>query len=263
MVYYRDHAVNFNFKRHGWKSGMSVVTSQNANAERLTAACVLSVIGGFLDIYTYLCRGKVFANAVTGNMVLFGFHLANLEWGAGAKYLLAIFFYALGVFAAEYVHLKLPAAKRIGWHQSVLILEVICLAPVIFIPYGDFDFAVNSLISFVCALQVQTFRRVHGLPFASTMCTGNLRSGTEAFFRHVTGKDRTELGKCLHYYLVILCFICGAAFGAVLLRRFGHFVFFLVPAGLLAVFFMVTTKRQFAKVRRMFRDIFGKRRKTL
>lgn len=95
------------------------------------------------------------------------------------------------------------------------------------------------------------------------MCTGNLRSGTEAFFRHVTGKDRTELGECLHYYLVILCFICGAAFGAVLLRRFGHFVFFLVPAGLLAVFFMVTTKRQFAKVRRTFRDIFGKRRKTL
>ena len=259
MVYYRDHAMNFNFKRHGRKSDMSVATSQNANAERLAAACVLSIIGGFLDIYTYLCRGKVFANAVTGNMVLFGFHLANLEWGAGAKYLLAIFFYALGVFAAEYVHQKLPAAKRIGWHQSVLILEIACLAPVIFVPYGDFDFAVNSLISFVCALQVQTFRRVHGLPFASTMCTGNLRGGTEALFRHVTGKDRTELGKSLHYYLVIVCFISGAAAGAVLLHRFGHFVFFLAPAGLLAVFFLVTTKRQFARVRGTFRKIFRKR----
>ncbi len=237
---------------------MSAV-SQNANAERLAAACVLSMIGGFLDVYTYLCRGRVFANAVTGNMVLFGFHLANLEWGRGAKYLLAIFFYALGVFAAEYIHQKLPAVKRIGWHQSVLILEIICLAPVIFIPYGDFDFLVNSLISFVCALQVQTFRRVHGLPFASTMCTGNLRSGTEAFFRHVTGKDRMELGKSLHYYLVILCFIAGAASGAVLLRGFGHFVFFLVPAGLIAVFFMVTTKRQLAKVRRRFRNMFRKR----
>ena len=141
----------------------------------------------------------------------------------------------------------------------MLILEIACLAPVIFVPYGDFDFAVNSLISFVCALQVQTFRRVHGLPFASTMCTGNLRSGTEALFRHVTGKDRTELGKSLHYYLVIVCFISGAAAGAVLLHRFGHFVFFLAPAGLLAVFFMVTTKRQFARVRGTFRKIFRKR----
>ena len=104
---------------------MSVATSQNANAERLAAACVLSIIGGFLDIYTYLCRGKVFANAVTGNMVLFGFHLANLEWGAGAKYLLAIFFYALGVFAAEYVHRlvliagQMQVADRKQFHSAM------------------------------------------------------------------------------------------------------------------------------------------------
>ena len=56
--------------------------SENANiptmdSERLIAACVLSVVGGFLDIYTYLFRGNVFANAVTGNMVLFGFYFAN------------------------------------------------------------------------------------------------------------------------------------------------------------------------------------------
>ncbi len=43
---------------------------------------VLSVLGGFLDMYTYLCRGKVFINAITGNMVLFGLNLANLEWTA-------------------------------------------------------------------------------------------------------------------------------------------------------------------------------------
>ena len=84
MGYYRDHAVNFNFKRHGWKSGMSVVTSQNANAERSTAACVLSVIGGLLGIYTYLCRGNGFVNAVPGDMVLFGCRLGNLGRGGGA-----------------------------------------------------------------------------------------------------------------------------------------------------------------------------------
>ncbi len=54
-------------------------SAQNPGAERLAAACLLSMTGGFLDIYTYLYRGKVFANAVTGNMVLFGFNLANLE----------------------------------------------------------------------------------------------------------------------------------------------------------------------------------------
>ena len=60
------------------------------DAERLAAACVLSTVGGFLDIYTYLFRGHVFANAVTGNMVLFGFTLAERNWEGSSRYLLAI-----------------------------------------------------------------------------------------------------------------------------------------------------------------------------
>lgn len=228
----------------------------SANAERLTAACVLSVVGGFLDIYTYLYRGKVFANAVTGNMVLCGFHLAHREWLASSRYVLAILFYALGIFIAEIVHRKLPAFRRVTWHQCVILLELVCLAPVCFIPYGEFDFIVNALISFVCALQVQTFRRVQGLPFASTMCTGNLRSGTEALFHSCFDRKREELHKALHYYGVIVCFIFGGAAGALLLHGFGHYVFLLAPAGLGAVFFLITPPRELASWRRRFRRLW-------
>ena len=38
---------------------------------------LLAVVGGFLDAYTYLCRGRVFANAQTGNIVLLGVNLTN------------------------------------------------------------------------------------------------------------------------------------------------------------------------------------------
>ena len=232
----------------------------NSDSERLTAACVLSVIGGFLDIYTYLCRGNVFANAVTGNLVLFGLTLADCNWIAGGRYLFAILAYALGVFMAELIHRKLPANRRISWHQTVLLLEILCLLPVVFIPYGEPDFIVNALIAFVCALQVQTFRRVHGLPFASTMCTGNLRSGTDALFRSLFGKVPGELRKALHYYGVIVCFIFGAVSGALLLHRFGHYVFLLAPAGLCAVFFLIATRRGVASWRRSFRGVFRKLR---
>lgn len=230
----------------------------NSDPERLTAACVLSVTGGFLDIYTYLYRGKVFANAVTGNMVLFGLNLADRNWNGSARYLLAILFYALGVFMAEIVHSKLPSSRRISWNQIVIMLEVLCLLPVCFIPYGEFDFIVNALISFVCALQVQTFRRVHGLPFASTMCTGNLRSGTEALFHSRRNRSSGELVKALHYYGVIVCFISGAVIGAILLGILGHFIFLLAPLGLLTVFFLITPKRRLVAWRRKTRALFGK-----
>ena len=46
--------------------------------ERLAAACSLSLVGGLTDVYPYLGRGHVFANAVTGNMVLLGLDAATL-----------------------------------------------------------------------------------------------------------------------------------------------------------------------------------------
>jgi len=238
---------------------MDITSVQNRNAERLAAACVLSVVGGFLDMYTYLCRGKVFANAVTGNMVLFGLNLASLEWTASIKYFLPIFFYALGVFAAEYIHRELTPSRRLGWHQTVLILEILFLLPIVFIPYGDFDFAVSSIIAFICALQVQTFRRVHGLPFASTMCTGNLRSGTEALAHRIFGRDHAGWSKARHYYLVIVWFIVGAVLGAILFRMFGHLIFFLAPAALIVVFFMVTTGRQAVFLRKIRRTLLQRK----
>src|SRR5574344_477337 len=135
----------------------------NENAERLTAACALSAVGGFLDVYTYLCRGGVFANAVTGNMVLLGFNLAGADWGRSLRFVLPILFYSLGVFTADTVHDRLPDSRRVTWHQSVVLLELACLVGVCFIPQGRLDFAVNALVSFVCAMQVQAFRRVRGL----------------------------------------------------------------------------------------------------
>ncbi len=220
----------------------------HANTERLTAACTLSVVGGFLDVYTFLFRGEVFANAVTGNIVLFGLHLAKLEWSLCGKYALPIVFYAFGVFAAEIISSKAPTPRKISWHQLVIALEFLCLLPVVFVPFGEWDYAVNALVSFVCALQVQTFRKVHGLPFASTMCTGNLRSGAEAFCRALFDRNRGEMTKALHYFAVIGFFILGAAVGALALGAFGHYALFLAPTGLLAVFFMIAPgKRRFFK----------------
>lgn len=224
--------------------------SPSPNTERLTAACVLSMVGGFLDIYTYLYRGGVFANAVTGNIVLLGLNLAVTNWGACGRYLLAIFFYALGVFASGVVQHRLADSRRVVWHQVVLALEMLCLVAAAFIPYGELDFIVNGLISFVCAMQAQSFRLVHGLPFASTMCTGNLRSGTHALFNHLVKKEDGELGKAFHYYLVILCFIAGAVGGTLLLKELGPFALLAAPAGLLVALLLVSSKRQLVLFRK-------------
>ena len=46
-------------------------------SESFRIGALLAIIGGFFDAYSYLCRGGVFANAQTGNIVLLGVNIAN------------------------------------------------------------------------------------------------------------------------------------------------------------------------------------------
>ena len=46
-------------------------------SEAFITALFLSVSGGLQDVYTYLYRGKVFANAQTGNIVLMAVKLPD------------------------------------------------------------------------------------------------------------------------------------------------------------------------------------------
>lgn len=51
-------------------------------SESMALAVFLTLAGGFQDAYSYNCRGKVFANAQTGNLVLLGQNLAMGNWPA-------------------------------------------------------------------------------------------------------------------------------------------------------------------------------------
>lgn len=131
-------------------------------------------------------------------------------------YLVPILAFAAGVVLVEIMKKTFKTKGKIHWRQRIVVLEAVLLAAVGLIPSGKMDVMANVLISFVCAVQVQTFRKVHGNAFASTMCTGNLRSGTESMFQYRQTKDRTFFEKGLKYYSVIAFFIIGAVIGGLM-----------------------------------------------
>lgn len=190
-------------------------------SESFFLVSILAIAGGFLDAYSYLIRGKVFANAQTGNIVLFGVCMEQGNYGRAFYYFIPIMAFAFGVLLVELVKQKFKEEHRVHWRQRVVLLEVLLLAAVGMLPVGKADVIANVLISFVCAMQVESFRRVHGHPFASTMCTGNLRSGTESFFHYFHTGKKEFLEKGVRYYGVIAFFICGAVLGGLLAKQFG------------------------------------------
>ena len=104
--------------------------------------------------------------------------------------------------------------------QLVLMLEIVVLFAVAFLP-EELNLLANALVSFSCALQVQTFRKVEGNAYASTMCIGNLRSGTAALSAYMREKKPRLLHQALCYFAIILLFAIGAGVGGRLSIAYG------------------------------------------
>ncbi len=213
---------------------------QTSESFRLSA--VLSFSGGLQDAYTYNVRGHVFANAQTGNVVLMSQNCMLGNWGTAADYMLPLIAFAAGVFVTEQIEYWCKNNRTLHWRQLVLIIEILLLGAVGFMP-TRLNVTANMMVSFACAMQVQAFRTVHGYGYASTMCIGNLRSGTEGLSHYLRNKDRKSLNKALHFFGIILIFAIGAGAGGVLSKVFYVRTIWISPL-LLTVVTVMMTKRQ-------------------
>lgn len=182
-------------------------------SEAVSTGILLTLSGGFQDAYTYYCRGKVFANAQTGNIILLGHHAMEGDLWSAFRYFVPVLAFAGGIYASEIIRGIYKDYEKLHWRQIVVVFELMLLLVVGLLP-PSMNMAANIIVSFVCAMQVEAFRKVKGSAYASTMCIGNLRSATEMLYRYRHTKDRECLEKCFRYYGVILVFGIGAAFGS-------------------------------------------------
>lgn len=198
-------------------------------SDSFRAAICIILSGGFQDAYTYMCRGEVFANAQTGNIVLLSTALFQREWAIVLKYLIPVLSFLIGTAVAEEIHIRLKCYERLHWRQIILLGEIVLLLVVGFLP-PSVEALANALVSFVCAMQVQTFHKVRGHAYASTMCIGNLRSGTAALSAWLREPSVQILENVLYYFGVILVFAIGAGIGGNLSPLFGIRAIWVSPA---------------------------------
>ena len=142
------------------------------------------------------------------------------NWKDGMHYMLPLTAFAAGIFIAEQIESRYKSSRALHWRQIILLIEIAMLGIVGFMTQ-ELNTIANMMVSFSCAMQVQTFRKVHGYGYASTMCIGNLRSGTESLSRYLRNWDRESLAKALDFFGIILIFAIGAGIGGVLSNLFG------------------------------------------
>ena len=84
----------------------------------------LAMVSGFLETYTYLLKGGVFANAQTGNFALLGMAIAHGDVKKVFTYLIPMCFYVIGIALTVTMPRRIQCLWR--WRSACCLLWAAC-----------------------------------------------------------------------------------------------------------------------------------------
>jgi len=180
--------------------------------EQLMFCLLLTVMGGFFDAYTFVNCGGIFANAQTGNLIFVGIDIIEGNFGEVLHYLIPIFSFVVGVLVSKFIENRY---KELSIFKHIFMLLLIQMTALIIISIKHQFFGIDVrpiVISFICAIQYDGFRKVNNLVFASVFCTGNLRSMSEHLYKLVVLKKQESKTPLIIYSTVISVFLFSHLF---------------------------------------------------
>jgi len=210
-------------------SGLSTTRSAGISASRaessasaprarlgLIAGFVLLLATGFTDAYTFLRHGHVFAEAMTGNLVLVGVGALRPSIVAFWRPLLAY-----GAFVAGVIALWALARRRgagdaeDAWAQrATLVVEILVLAVVGALPGSFPQAAITAAISFAAGLQISAFRSVGAASLSTVVMTTNTMQAVNATLTALQTRAPDELARARGLLAALTGFIGGVFLGA-------------------------------------------------
>lgn len=182
-------------------------------SDGLAVGVLLTLAGGFLESYSFITRNEVLANCQSGNLVLTAMFAVQGKWALALRWFAPVVAFVIGVLLTEFVRDRMKAHGRVHWRQAALLVEIALIFATGFMPEGDLNVTATVLIALACAIQADAFKKLHGSPYATIMCTANLRSGLIHLYDwRGHGNDDAAI-KARDYFLIILCFMAGAILG--------------------------------------------------
>ena len=193
-------------------------------------ACILTAAGGTMDAWVYLAHGHLFANAQTGNIVLFALHLTAGEFREAARIVPSVGAFVVGLLSSRLAGawLKQRGMNSRSWRLAAEVGALLLLGSVAHYLPED---AVTAWVGFVAAVQITSLSHIGSASFNTGMTTGNLRGAVSAMVAvwlnpvGASDRDRATLlgGMCL-------AFVVGALAGGLFTPRFGDGTVFAIAA---------------------------------
>jgi uncharacterized membrane protein YoaK (UPF0700 family) len=196
----------------------------------LRLGVLLSLTGGFLDAFTFLNHGGVFATAQTGNIVLIGVQAATGQWSAALRHVPALLAFVAGVATAEtMLHPRVtPLVRRP--RRAALIAELVVLSCVGTLSREMGSTAIVVLVAYVAAMQNATFGTLRRWSVNTVIATGNLSTATRAAYRALVLGEAGAAEQARLFGTICLTFLAGAVLGAFATHRLGDSAAWLAAA---------------------------------
>lgn len=173
---------------------------------------VLTFVGGFLDVYTFVSRGGVFANTQTTNLASLGYYTAVGEFANIPKYIFPILCCILGGVVST---LWMRRSKDI-LHKKLFIFEIIVFIAIGFIKGEEYNMIINCTLSFMTAYQLNLFRKYGELAHNTTISTGNIRQVGELVAKDIANRNTGAKKTSIKYASLVFMFLVGAIVSALL-----------------------------------------------
>ncbi|CEQ20325.1 YoaK family protein [Paeniclostridium sordellii] len=178
---------------------------------------IITIVGGYMNGYTYITRHNILANMHTANMSKLGINIALGQWQNALSYFIPIVACILGAAFSELVKALLIIHKFKGdWRKIALILESISLFFIGLIPTSCPDIIVTNLVSFFMGYQLCLFRECLGIGFNTTICTGNIRNVGQLLYNALDEKSKNSIRKLIIFTCLTFSFALGAIPGTLI-----------------------------------------------
>lgn len=193
-----------------------------------------------MEAYTYLLKGGVFCNAQTGNVAMMGVKFAQGNYIGAVYYLIPLTFYALGITLTVRgpIHIRTGRYVRaihrnqassaqgyyLTWEVLYIFVQMAIFVVLALLPERLPDACWHVPITFLCAMQYNTFNQFHGVTLATTFCTNNLRQTAIRINKGMLTGKRHFFREAGIYAQAIAYFALGAGIGGVLALHWGQIV---------------------------------------
>lgn len=211
--------------------------------ESLRVGMLLAGTAGYIDAYTFAFHEARFASLQSGNLLQLGINIAEGNWMRALTFFWPVVGFAFGAALDQVI--KIFAKKsEIQWEEYSVLVEAVGIALVALMEllHVPGTIVIPTLAIFM-AIQADTFGKLRGMPYATVLSTGNIKTFGATLANGLLNQDPAQLVKTRNIGMVMLSFFAAAVVSHFVATAFGGATLFGAPVLLLFVWYFVRRDR--------------------